>query len=158
MQANVHPNVMSHSSGLSGFDPAIENVEEIYDWDATVARLAAQEPWWKPGEFSGYHAITQGYLQGEIVRRATGKSLGTFFREEVAEPLGADFHIGLDPAHDGRVGEQVHMHYRLCRPLLLLRQPIHHQLRAKRYQTHQQRRVYSSQHHLPARCSSLLDV
>ena len=99
--------VMSHSSGLSGFDPPVANVEEIYDWDATVARLAGQAPWWKPGEFSGYHAITQGYLQGEIVRRATGKSLGTFFREEVAEPLGADFHIGLDPAHDARVAELV---------------------------------------------------
>ncbi len=66
-----------------------------------------QAPWWEPGTQSGYHGITQGYLQGEILRRVTGKSLGTFFREEIAEPLGADFHIGLDPSHDARVGELI---------------------------------------------------
>jgi CubicO group peptidase (beta-lactamase class C family) len=99
--------VMSHSAGLSGFDPPLESVEQLYDWDGIARRLAAQKPWWTPGEGSGYHAITQGYLQGEIVRRVTGKSLGTFFREEVAEPLGADFHIGLAPEHDARVAELV---------------------------------------------------
>ncbi|MAI80354.1 MAG: serine hydrolase [Deltaproteobacteria bacterium] len=97
--------IMSHSSGLSGFDPPLESVHELYQWDAICQRLAAQTPWWKPGSQSGYHAVTQGYLQGEIVRRVTGQSLGTFFREQVAEPLGADFHIGLDPVHDSRVGE-----------------------------------------------------
>ncbi len=97
--------VMSHSAGLSGFDPPLETVETLYDWDACVDRLAAQAPWWEPGTRPGYHAITQGYLQGEIVRRVTGRSLGTFFREEVAEPLGADFHIGLDARHDGRVAD-----------------------------------------------------
>jgi CubicO group peptidase (beta-lactamase class C family) len=97
--------VMSHSAGLCGFDPPLESVEELYDWDATCARLAAQTPWWEPGTASGYHAVTQGFLQGEIVRRVTGRSIGTFFREEVAEPLGADFHIGLDPSLDDRVGE-----------------------------------------------------
>jgi CubicO group peptidase (beta-lactamase class C family) len=99
--------VMSHSAGLSGFDPALAKVEELYDWDGIVRRLAAQKPWWKPGDGSGYHAITQGYLQGEIVRRVTGKSLGTFFRDEIAGPLGADFHIGLAPEHDARVAELV---------------------------------------------------
>jgi CubicO group peptidase (beta-lactamase class C family) len=99
--------VMSHSAGLCGFDPPLESVEELYDWDAICARLAAQTPWWEPGTASGYHGVTQGYLQGEIVRRVTGRSIGTFFREEVAEPLGADFHIGLDPSLDDRVGELV---------------------------------------------------
>ncbi len=99
--------VMSHSAGLSGFEPPLESVEFLYDWDAVCARLAAQAPWWEPGTASGYHAVTQGYLQGEIVRRITGKSIGTFFREEIAEPLGADFHIGLDAKHDARVGELV---------------------------------------------------
>ena len=98
--------VMSHSAGLSGFDPSI-NAEDLYDWDAITAHVAAQAPWWEPGTRSGYHAVTQGVLQGESVRRVTGRSLGTFFREEVAEPLGADFHIGLDPAHDKRVGELI---------------------------------------------------
>ena len=98
--------VMSHSAGLSGFDPPIEK-NCLYDWDGVVAGLAAQKPWWTPGTESGYHAITQGFLQGELIRRVTGKSIGTFFREEIAEPLGADFHIGLDPAHDSRVGDLV---------------------------------------------------
>ncbi|MFP6638729.1 MAG: serine hydrolase domain-containing protein, partial [Myxococcota bacterium] len=82
--------VMSHSAGLSGFDPPLERVELLYDWDGVCERLAAQAPWWEPGTQSGYHAVTQGFLQGEIVRRVSGRSLGTFFREEVAEPLGAD--------------------------------------------------------------------
>src|SRR5205085_3314228 len=56
-----------------------------------------------PGTASGYHAVTQGYLIGEVVRRVTGVSLGRFFAETVAEPLGADFHIGLAPEEDGRV-------------------------------------------------------
>ena len=99
--------VMSHSAGLCGFDPPLESVGELYDWDAICARLAAQMPWWEPGTASGYHAVTQGFLQGEILRRVTGRSIGTFFREEVAEPLGADFHIGLDPSLDDRVGELV---------------------------------------------------
>jgi CubicO group peptidase (beta-lactamase class C family) len=99
--------VMSHSAGLAGFDPPIAAAEELYDWEAITSRLAAQKPWWTPGEGSGYHAVTQGYLQGEVLRRVTGRTLGSFFREEVAEPLGADFHIGLDPEHDPRVGELV---------------------------------------------------
>ena len=99
--------VMSHSAGLSGFDPPLASVTDLYDREAIVRRLAAQKPWWTPGDGSGYHAITQGFLQGEIVRRVTGKTLGAFFREEVAQPLGADFHIGLAPEHDARVAELV---------------------------------------------------
>ena len=65
--------------------------------------LAAQAPWWEPGTASGYHAITQGYLVGEVVRRVTGESVGTFFAKEVAGPLGADFHIGTPEECDPRV-------------------------------------------------------
>ncbi len=96
--------LMSHSSGLSGFEPPVGETD-LYDWDAMVQRLAAQAPWWPPGTASGYHAITQGYLVGEVVRRITGSSLGRFFADELAGPLGADFHIGLDPAHFDRVAE-----------------------------------------------------
>ena len=99
--------VMSHSAGLSGFEPKLDAPADLYDWDAICNRLEAQTPWWEPGSQSGYHAVTQGFLQGEIVRRVTGRSIGTFFREEVAQPLGADFHIGLDPEHDERVGELI---------------------------------------------------
>ena len=94
--------VMSHTAGLSGFGERIEP-EDHADWEKCVGILAAQEPWWEPGTMPGYHAITQGYLIGEIVRRITGDTIGTFFRREVAEPLGADFHIGLPESEEGRV-------------------------------------------------------
>lgn len=98
--------VMAHTAGLSGFDPAITPTD-LYDWDRVCAGLAAQTPWWTPGEGSGYHLITQGFLLGEIVRRVSGRSLGTFFAEEVAGPLGADFHIGLSESEDARVADLV---------------------------------------------------
>lgn len=98
--------VMGHTAGLSGWDPTIEP-RDLYDWDKATGVLAAQGPWWEPGAFSGYHALTQGYLEGEVVRRITGRTIGTFFRDEVAKPLGADFHIGLPEAEEHRVGEMV---------------------------------------------------
>ena len=94
--------VMSHTAGLSGFGERI-TPEDHADWEKCVGILAAQEPWWEPGTMPGYHAITQGYLIGEIVRRITGDTIGTFFRREVAEPLGADFHIGLPESEEARV-------------------------------------------------------
>lgn len=98
---------MSHSAGVPGFAPALANATELYDWDLCTANLASQEPWWEPGTKSGYHAITQGYLIGELVRRITGKTIGTFFREEIAGPLGADFHIGMDESVFPRVAEMI---------------------------------------------------
>ncbi|MEM7077382.1 MAG: serine hydrolase domain-containing protein [Pseudomonadota bacterium] len=95
---------MSHSAGLSGMDEAMAG-EAFYDWNKVVDALARQAPWWEPGTASGYHALTQGHLIGEVVRRVTGKSLGTFFAEEIAGPLGADFHIGTGEAHWDRIGE-----------------------------------------------------
>ncbi|HVM51946.1 MAG TPA: serine hydrolase domain-containing protein [Acidimicrobiales bacterium] len=94
--------LLSHTAGLSGWEPAI-TIEELYDWDRSVEVLAAQAPWWEPGTTSGYHAVTQGQLVGEVVRRVAGVSLGTFFAKELAEPLGADFHIGTDPVHFARI-------------------------------------------------------
>ncbi len=97
---------LSHSAGLPGFSRPL-SLEELYDWDTACADLASQAPWWKPGTQCGYHAITQGFLIGEVVRRITGRSFGTFFREEVAEKVGADFHVGVDPAHFHRIAELV---------------------------------------------------
>ena len=98
--------LMSHTSGVAGWDQPV-TVADILDPVASVERLAAQAPWWEPGSASGYHGINQGHLIGEVVRRITGKSLGTFFADEIAGPLGADFHIGLDPKHDARVATVV---------------------------------------------------
>jgi len=95
--------IMSHSAGLSTVEEPIV-FEDFCDHDKIASLLAAQAPWWEPGTKSGYHAITQGHLQNELVRRITGKTLGTFFREEIAEPLGADFHIGTPAACYPRIG------------------------------------------------------
>jgi CubicO group peptidase (beta-lactamase class C family) len=94
--------LLGHTAGLPAFDGPM-TVEDLYDWPAMTARLAAQGPEWEPGTEAGYHAVTQGFLVGEVVRRVTGRSLGSFFAEEVAGPLGADFHIGLPAEHDHRV-------------------------------------------------------
>ena len=98
---------MSHSAGVPGFEPKLARARELYDWDACVDNLARQAPWWEPGSKSGYHAVTQGYLIGELVRRITGRTIGTFFREEIAAPLGADFHIGVAPSEFDRVAQMI---------------------------------------------------
>jgi CubicO group peptidase (beta-lactamase class C family) len=88
--------VLSHRAGLSGLSVPVR-AADLLDWERMTSLLAAQEPLWEPGTVSGYHAITFGYLAGEVVRRVTGQSLGQFFAAEVAGPLDADFHIGLGP-------------------------------------------------------------
>ncbi|HKS55024.1 MAG TPA: serine hydrolase domain-containing protein, partial [Steroidobacteraceae bacterium] len=96
--------LLSHQAGLPAFeDPTA--VTDLYDWNARCAALARQKPRWTPGEKTAYHPITFGYLAGELVRRASGRSIGKFLQEELALPLEADFFIGLDPALDGRVAE-----------------------------------------------------
>ena len=77
--------------GVAGLrDP--HTLAELYDWELTTARLAATEPWWEPGTRSGYHAISYGFLVGEVVRRVTGLLPGEFLRKEITGPLGIDFH------------------------------------------------------------------
>ncbi|HEY5153157.1 MAG TPA: serine hydrolase domain-containing protein, partial [Acidimicrobiales bacterium] len=94
--------LLGHTAGLPGWDEPMTDAD-LCDWEKATSTLAAQAPWWEPGTASGYHAITQGFLVGEVVRRVSGQSLGTFFAKELAGPLGADFHIGLPPEHDHRV-------------------------------------------------------
>ncbi|MGO1080734.1 serine hydrolase domain-containing protein [Inquilinus sp. CA228] len=98
--------LLSHSSGLSGWREPFSQ-DDATDWDKATRLLAAQAPLWPPGTASGYHTYTHGFLIGEVVRRITGRSLGTVFRQEIAEPLGADFRIGLPESEDHRVAELV---------------------------------------------------
>jgi CubicO group peptidase (beta-lactamase class C family) len=98
--------LMSHTAGLSGWQEPLQ-VEDLYDWEKVTGLLAAQQPWWEPGTMSGYHAVTQGYLVGEVIRRVTGRTVGRFFAEEVAGPLGADFFIGTPASADDRVAPVV---------------------------------------------------
>ncbi len=96
--------LLAHTAGLPDWDGP---VEELYDWPSATARLAAMAPRWEPGSAAGYHSLTQGYLVGEVLRRITGRSVGAFFADEVAGPLGADFHMGLSAEHDHRVAPAV---------------------------------------------------
>ncbi len=98
--------LLSHTAGLAGWTVPLAS-EDLADWEKCTSLLAAQEPWWADRSQSGYHAVTQGYLVGEVVRRISGASLGTYFREQLAAPLGADFHIGLSPDEDARVARLI---------------------------------------------------
>jgi CubicO group peptidase (beta-lactamase class C family) len=98
--------LLNHRAGL----PAIRKPlvpEDLYDWRTMTDALAAEEPWWEPGSRHGYHAITFGYLVGEVIRRITGKSVGSYFRDEIAAPLQIDAHIGLEARDDSRVAEMI---------------------------------------------------
>ncbi|MFF4245268.1 serine hydrolase domain-containing protein [Streptomyces sp. NPDC001822] len=98
--------LLSHRSGVAGLrDP--HTLAELYDWELTTARLAATAPWWEPGTRSGYHAISYGFLVGEVVRRVTGLLPGEFLRQEITGPLGIDFSVGLPEEEAGRVAELV---------------------------------------------------
>ena len=98
--------LLNHRAGL----PAIRKPlvpEDLYDWQTMTDALAAEEPWWEPGTKHGYHALTFGYLVGEVIRRITGKSVGSYFRDEIVTPLKIDAHIGLEARDDGRVAEMI---------------------------------------------------
>jgi CubicO group peptidase (beta-lactamase class C family) len=94
--------LFSHRAGLVAVDSPL-SLEDVVASGPVVAALASQAPNWEPGEGHGYHMLTYGWLLGELVRRITGKTLGAFFRAEVAEPLGLDFWIGLPEEHEPRV-------------------------------------------------------
>jgi CubicO group peptidase (beta-lactamase class C family) len=94
--------LLSHQAGLPVVDTPL-TFEEACAWDPVIRALEAQSPLWQPGTEHLYHAHTFGFLAGEVVRRATGKTLGTFFADEVAAPLGLSAWIGLPEEHQHRV-------------------------------------------------------
>lgn len=93
--------LLSHQAGLAAIRPQL-TLDELADPERLSVRLAAQVPAWEPGTAHGYHAITIGWYESELIRRADpgGRSLGRFFAEEVAQPLGLDFYIGLPDSVD----------------------------------------------------------
>jgi CubicO group peptidase (beta-lactamase class C family) len=98
--------LLSHQAGL----PAVRAPLPagcFYDWQLMAEALAAEEPFWRPGTRNGYHALTFGFLVGEVVRRISGRSLGRFFADEVAGPLGLDFWLGLPEEHEHRVAPTI---------------------------------------------------
>jgi CubicO group peptidase (beta-lactamase class C family) len=96
--------LLSHQAGLPALRAPLAAGCAL-DWDFMTGALAAEQPWWPPGSGHGYHVNTFGFLGGELIRRIAGQSAGEFLRAEVAGPLGADLHIGLPEADDGRVAE-----------------------------------------------------
>lgn len=94
--------MLDHSVGLPAFKTPLR-ADGCVDWSYMTEMLANEAPFWSPGSRSGYHMINFGWTVGEIVRRVSGKSLGTFFRDEVAKPLGADFFIGAPEEIESRV-------------------------------------------------------
>ena len=98
--------LLSHQAGLPTVDSTLTR-EEALAWEPVIHALEVQAPLWEPGVAHGYHAITYGHLVGEVVRRIDGRSLGTFFHEEFAEPLGLDFWIGLPEELEPRVAPMI---------------------------------------------------
>jgi CubicO group peptidase (beta-lactamase class C family) len=94
--------LLNHQVGLAAVRETL-TPGSFADWEKMTTLLARETPWWEPGTRHGYHAFTFGWLVGEVVRRVSGRSIGTFFREEVASPHGIDFHIGLPEALEAEV-------------------------------------------------------
>jgi len=87
--------VLSHQAGLPAIREKLPD-EALYDWDRMCGTLANEEVWWEPGTDHGYHAITFGWLVGEVIHRITGKTVGQYFKQELANPLGLEFYLGLN--------------------------------------------------------------
>ena len=95
---------LCHRAGMFGFQGGIPDFR-LYDWDSWVNALAIQAPFREPGSSQGYHALTYGWLVGEIIRRVDGRSVGRYFKEEIAQPFGIDFKIGLSDEDLGRCSD-----------------------------------------------------
>ena len=93
--------LLSHQAGLCGVEVPL-SVEDLYDWDKVSSLLAGQRPLWPPGEAAGYHAVTWGYLCGELLKRVTGQSPGKFIAEKICGPLGLNFYLGVP---ENRLGD-----------------------------------------------------
>jgi CubicO group peptidase (beta-lactamase class C family) len=94
--------LLTHQAGLPTIDAEL-SLAQALQWRPVVEALAGQPPYWEPGSAHGYHALTFGWLVGEVVRRVSGRSVGRFFAEEVADPLDLDFWIGLPEEAEPRV-------------------------------------------------------
>lgn len=91
---------LTHQIGLPDIDNTL-TLDAALDWDTVASSLAESAPMWEPGSQHGYHAVTFGWLIGEIVRRVSGHTLGTYFAKEIADPLDLEFWIGTpDEVHD----------------------------------------------------------
>ena len=98
--------LLTHEAGLAGIDEELPD-GAVLDWGYMIGALERQTPLWRPGAGLGYHAITYGWLVGEVIRRVDGRTCGEFVRDEIAAPLGVDFYIGLPESEDARTAELI---------------------------------------------------
>jgi CubicO group peptidase (beta-lactamase class C family) len=98
--------LLTHESALPAFREPLPP-GALYDWGYMTGVLERAEPFWEPGSRLAYHASTFGHLVGEVIRRATGKGVGDFFRDELAAPWGLDFHLGLPESEEHRVAPTI---------------------------------------------------
>jgi CubicO group peptidase (beta-lactamase class C family) len=100
--------LLSHQAGLPAVRQSLPP-GSVFDWTRLCDVLAAHEPWWEPGTAHGYHVNTFGFLVGDVIRRASGRTPGAYIRREVTGPLDADFFIGVPPGELSRVAEFIGM-------------------------------------------------
>jgi CubicO group peptidase (beta-lactamase class C family) len=98
--------LLTHQAGLPALDE-LQPPGTLANWEVMTRLLARQKPSWEPGSSFGYHAVTFGFLVGEVIRRITGKTVGRLIREEIAGPLGVDFELGFGEDVDPRVAPLV---------------------------------------------------
>jgi len=98
--------LLNHQAGIPAIRQPLQP-GDLYDWNKVTTAIAQETPIWPPGTAQGYHALTFGYLIGEIVQRVTGRDLAEFFREELAGPLALDFHLGLPESEEPRVAPTI---------------------------------------------------
>ena len=96
--------VLTHSAGLHRMRTLVDHAQRMLDWEYMVAALERAEPAYEPGTRHGYHALTYGWLAGELVRRVSGRPVARFVADELARPLGLDgLYVGCPPEQRGRV-------------------------------------------------------
>lgn len=98
--------LLSHEAGLPIVEGPLPDGAAL-DWETMVHALEAQAPIWEPGTAMGYHAITYGWLVGEVIRRIAGRSVGVYVRDALAKPLGVDLFIGTPESEDARIAEMI---------------------------------------------------
>ena len=97
---------LSHRAGMFGFRDQVP-LDDWTNWGQFTGMLAAQAPFAEPNSIQAYHALTFGWLVGELIRRVDGRTVGVYFKEEIANPLGLDFAIGLDDSDMARCAQML---------------------------------------------------
>lgn len=102
--------LLNHTAGMSGIRKRLPG-KTLYDWETMIRAFENQTPWWSPGEKHGYHAVSFGWLVGQVIRNITGLSVGEYLRQEITGPLGLDLHIGLDTAQHYRSATMIMLRF-----------------------------------------------